>query len=54
MLTLEQCKRILNKGERKYSEEEIRSIREFLYIIAEIENNDFNTEEDECNYLLQS
>ncbi len=52
MLTIDYCKNILNKGERKYSEEEIRKIREFLYLIAEIENNDLKTEEDECNNLL--
>jgi hypothetical protein len=40
VLTIDNCKNILNKGERKYSEEEIRKIREFLYLIAEIENND--------------
>ena len=41
MITLEQCKKILNKGERKHSKEEIRLIREYLYFIGqiEIENN---------------
>ena len=52
MLTIEECKKLLNRGSRKYNEEEIRSIREFLYIIAEIENNDFNVEKDECDNLL--
>jgi hypothetical protein len=54
VLTLEQCMKILNRGERKYSEKEIREIREFLYLVAEFENNDYNTENDECNNLLQS
>lgn len=54
MIPLEQCKKILNKGKRKYSEEEIIKIREFLYFIAEIENNDFNTDNYECDYLLPS
>ena len=52
MLPLKYCKKILNKGNRKYSEEEIRIIREFLYFIAEIENNDLKAEKDECNNLL--
>lgn len=52
MLSLEYCKKILNKGNRKYSEEEVRMIREFLYLIAEIENNDLKAEKDECNNLL--
>jgi hypothetical protein len=52
VITIERCKKILNRGERKYSEEEIRDIREFLYLLAEIENNDLKTENDECNNLL--
>ena len=40
MVTLEKCKTILNdKGGRKYSDEEIKLIREFLYIVAEIEED---------------
>lgn len=38
MLTILECKKILNKGERKYTDEEIKMIREFLYTVAEIEN----------------
>lgn len=45
MITLEDCKRALNKGERKYKDEEVKKIREYLYFIGglqlEIENNDF-------------
>lgn len=52
MLPIESCKKVLNKGNRKYSEEEVRMVREFLYLIAEIENNDLKTKEDECNNLL--
>ena len=44
MITLENCKKILNRGERKYKDEEIKMIREYLYIIGglqlEVENND--------------
>jgi hypothetical protein len=52
VLPLDYCKKILNKGNRKYSEEEVKMIREYLYLIAEIENNDLNNEKDECNNLL--
>ena len=54
MLPLEYCKKILNKGERKYSEEEIKQIREFLYFIGQIEinNNEVNYTEDERNTRL--
>ena len=41
MIPLERCKKILNKGKRKYSEDEIKEIRNYLYFIGqiEIENN---------------
>jgi hypothetical protein len=39
VITLEQCKKTLNKGERKYSEEEIKNIREYLYFIGELQLN---------------
>ena len=54
MVSIDKCKKLLNSGKRKYSEEEIKAIREFLYLIAEFENNDLNKDDDECNNLLQS
>lgn len=46
MLTLEDCKRILNNEERKYKDEEVKKIREYLYLIGnlqlEINNNEVN------------
>ena len=44
MLTLEQCKKVLNKGRRKYSEEDIRKIRDYLYFIGHIEIETDNNE----------
>ena len=45
MIVLEQCKNILNSKERKYKDDEIKLIREYLYFIGglqlEIENNKF-------------
>ena len=38
MITLEQCKKTLNRGERKYTNEEIKQIREDLMLLAEMEN----------------
>lgn len=60
MLTLDECKRILNTGERTYSNEEVKQIRENLYLLASIqmeadkiqETEQKKTEKDECNYLL--
>ena len=59
MLTLEQCKKVLNKGRRKYSEEDIRKIRDYLYFIGHIEietdnNENYNSIQYECYHLLQS
>lgn len=37
MITLEKCKEILNKGKRKYDNEEIKLIREYLCLLAELQ-----------------
>ena len=44
MITLDRCKEILNNGTRKYNSEEIREIRDYLYLIGqiELENNQLN------------
>ena len=41
MLSLELCKAILNKEKQKYTNEEVRELRDFLYFLAELqlENN---------------
>ncbi len=52
MISSKDCIKILNRGQCKYSKEETIRIREFLYLIAEIENNDLNEENDECDNLL--
>ena len=40
MIALGQCKKILNKGIRKYTDNEIKEIRSYLYFIGglQIEN----------------
>ena len=44
MITIEECKKILNKGYKKYDEEDIKKIRFYLYLVGEIqlelENNE--------------
>ena len=37
MLTLDVCKQILNIGERTYTNEEVKQIREYLYLLASIQ-----------------
>jgi len=34
MLTIQECKKILNRNGKKYSEKEIEQIREFLWELA--------------------
>ena len=36
MLSLEECKKIINAGERQFSYEEVVLIRDFLYELAQI------------------
>lgn len=37
MLTLETCTKILNNGKRKYKNEEVKQIREYLYLLAQLQ-----------------
>jgi hypothetical protein len=37
MLSLEVCKKILNNGKRKLKDEEVKQLREYLYMIAELQ-----------------
>jgi hypothetical protein len=37
VITLEQCKTILNQGQRKFNDREIKEIREYLYFIGQLE-----------------
>lgn len=50
MITLENCKKILNKTNKKYTDEEVKLIRAYLYMMAqiqlEIENNEINRKEE--------
>ena len=48
MLPTDFCKKILNKGTRKFNDEEVKLIREYLYLIGQIELE--NNELKEKNY----
>ena len=37
MLSLEESKKILNAGDRKYTDEEVKQIRDYLYTVARIQ-----------------
>ena len=37
MITLEKCVKILNNGQRKYSNDEVKLIRDYLYTMARLQ-----------------
>jgi len=37
VLNLEVCKKVLNNGKRKYTDEEVKQLREYLYMVAELQ-----------------
>lgn len=37
MITLDECKKILNKGSHKYTPEQIKEIRDYLYFLSNLE-----------------
>jgi hypothetical protein len=41
MLSIEQCKKILTKSGKKYTDEEVKKIRDFFYILGEIDYKNF-------------
>jgi len=43
MITLERCKQILNKGNKKINDEDIKLLREYLYLLAKLQ---IESEED--------
>lgn len=48
MLSIIESKKILNSGDRKYTDDEVILIRDYLYLIAKIQlNNKINDIEDD-------
>lgn len=58
MLKLDLCESVLNKNEEgiKYTSKEVSEIREFLYLLAELEYSNFKSQNDdkECGIVCQS
>ena len=50
MIALDKCEKILNKGEKKYNQDEIKQIRDYLYLMAslqmETENNNTKSQSE--------
>lgn len=51
MLSIEKCNQILNQKEKKYNEEKIKAIRDFLYQMAELDYLFNKTEYAKCNNI---
>ena len=52
MLTIQECKKILNRNGKKYSEKEIEQIRDFLWELAQIGVKNLEkqlADENSCN-----
>ena len=52
MLSDEECKKILNRNGETYTNEQIKNIKEFLWLLAQIEVKSIeiiNSDEDSCN-----
>ena len=45
MLSVESCQKILNSNGKNYNQEEIKQIREFLYLLGEIDYEQFKERE---------
>ena len=43
MLTLETCAKLLNNEKKKYSNEEVKQIREYLYLLAQLQIENENS-----------
>ncbi|MBQ3198360.1 MAG: hypothetical protein IJB63_09625 [Alistipes sp.] len=56
MLSIEKCKEILKKYNYNLSNEEIKQVREVLYLFAEIQINAEKQllEDEKCDIILQS
>ena len=55
MLSIEKCKEILKSNNYSLSNEEVKQVREFLYLFAEIQINAEKNllEDEEHNFVLQ-
>lgn len=56
MLSIEACKKILNTNGKKYNDNEVKQIRDYLSFLAEIQEEknkiENGQEKHECNNIL--
>jgi hypothetical protein len=55
MLSIQECKKELNKNEERYTDAEVKEIREILYQLASIEFENYKgkIDEKESNHLCK-
>ena len=46
MISIEKCEEVLNKKEKKYSKEQVKAIREYLYLMTLL-IDEFKSKKDE-------
>ena len=46
MLSIEHCKKRLEKYGKKYTDEQVKEIREFLYQLAELQKKDYESRDN--------
>ena len=51
MLSDEKCKKILNKRERKYTDDEVKKLKKRLYEIAQIEKENYRRNNYESGFV---
>lgn len=54
MISISECERLLNKGDRRYSLEEVETISTVLGQLAEIEHQQYKKQLSESSYLHKS
>lgn len=56
MLSVEVCKKALNKNSKKFTDEQIKQIRDLLYALAtiEYEASKKNNHEQKCDNIYES
>ena len=56
MITIEKCKKVLEKNGNKYSKEDVEAIRHFVYQLIEIHknNNENSARYEKCDNLHES
>ena len=51
MITLAECKKILNAEKIKYTDEQVKQVRQYLYLLAEMQIEIDKNRYEECNNI---